>query len=309
MSKEHKLELKGMTCGACETLIERTVTQNGSEIVDIDATNGRVIIRCSDEQLPEIKQKLAEKGFPEKEARDYNRGQFKRVVEYLKNILAGKPQTIVESRLSEYAIGSGALMLILSIIMFIIYPTSLQLVRPYLPLFILLGGGVLMTLTSYYHIRCYWRNLTCANGMMVGMTLGMMSGFLAGALAGATNGMFIGSVVGMALGIAPGLALGRHSGIMGAMEGIMAGIMAGTMGAMLSVMMITDNLILFLYILFGLCAVMVGSLSYMMHREAGETPANEFKVKFTEFFLVAVIVASLMVLIMMYGPKNGLIYA
>lgn len=307
--REYTLELKGMTCGSCEKLIERIITQNESEIVEIDASSGKVTVRCKEDRINGIKQKLADKGFPEKQADDRQRGQINRVVEYVKSIIAGKPHTIVESRLAEYVIGSGALMLIASVVMFAIYPNSFQTVKPYLPLFIILVGSVLATMFSYHHIKCYWRNLSCTNGMMVGMTIGMMSGFLSGALVGATNGMFIGSVVGMGLGIVPGLALGRHSGIMGAMEAIMAGIMAGTMGAMLSVMMITDNLILFLYILFGLCTIMLGSLSYMMYREAGVTPAKEFNIRFVDFFVVAVIVTVLMMWIMLYGPKNGLVYS
>ncbi|MFH1520321.1 MAG: cation transporter [Candidatus Micrarchaeota archaeon] len=303
---EYELKLKGMTCGSCETLVERAITQQGGELCEINASEGKVKLRCDENRLEEIKQKLAEKGFAEKN--DHQRGRPERVIEYISNIFQGKPQTAVESRLAEYVIGSGALMMILTAIFFIVYPASFQTVRPYMLLFVLLYGGVNMILFSYYHIKCYWKNMNCSNGMMVGMTVGMMSGFLAGALVGATNGMFLGSIIGMVFGIAPGLALGKHSGIMGAMEGIMAGIMAGTMGAMLSVMMINDNMILFLYILFGLCAVMIGGLSYMMHREAGETPIKEFKVKFATFFLVALAVTILMAVIMMYGPKNGLIY-
>lgn len=306
--KEYELKLKGMSCGSCETLIERTITQNEGELSEIDANQGKVKLRCSESKIEEIKQKLAEKGFMEKKSEDHERGKTERIFGYLSSIIQGKPQTAVESRLAEYVIGSSAVMMILAAIIFVMYPASLQSIRPYMPLLVLLYGGVVMVLFSYYHIKCYWRNMTCTNGMMIGMTVGMMSGFLAGALAGATNGMFIGSVIGMGLGIAPGLALGRHCGIMGAMEGMMAGIMAGTMGAMLSVMMLNDNLILFLYLLFGLCAVMIGSLSYMMHREAGETPVKEFKVKFINFFLVALIVTIFMLMIMMYGPKNGLVY-
>ncbi|MFH2105844.1 MAG: heavy-metal-associated domain-containing protein [Candidatus Micrarchaeota archaeon] len=311
MIKEHKMELKGMTCGACETLITRVITQNEGQVANIDIKNGQVTLFCEDDKLGLIKQNLSEKGFHEKNQEfmeEEQRGDHRRVVKYLLNILGKKPQAEVESTLLEYVIGSASAILILGFAAYLAFPAFINFALQYLPLLVLLFTGVLMLLFSYYHIRCYRKSLSCANGMMVGMTIGMMSGFLAGAIVGATNGMFIGSVVGMALGILPGFALGRYCGIMGAMEGIMAGIMAGTMGAMLSVMMVNDNLILFLYLLFGLCAVMLGGLSYMMHREAGPAQLKEMNVKFSEFALLAVAVSLLVLEIMLYGPKNGIIY-
>jgi copper chaperone CopZ len=311
MIKQQTIELKGMTCGACETLITRVITQSGGQVSNIDLRSGQVTFFCEDDRLSERKQKLAEKGFHEKakDGVEEQRGDHKRVIRYVLDILGKKPQAEVESTLLEYVIGSAALMLLFAFAAYIFLPSSFSFLITYLPLLVLLVFGVLMIMFSYYHVRCYRKNLTCANGMMVGMTVGMMSGFLAGAIVGATNGMFIGSVVGMALGILPGFLLGRYCGVMGAMEGIMAGIMAGTMGAMLSVMMINDNLILFLYMLFGLCAIMIGGLSYMMHREAGPASRDELNVKFAEFALMAFALSLLIIEIMAYAPRNGITFS
>ncbi len=305
--KEFTFELRGLSCGSCESLIKRIAEQEGAEIPSINAMSGKITVRCEEEKLETLKQKFAEKGFHEKTP-DERRGDPKRVVDYTKSILAGKSNTKVETTLTAYAIGSISMIVLIGILIFIFAPNFISLALSILPLLILLILGVVLMLFSYYHILCYRSNLSCANGMMVGMTVGMMSGFLAGALVGATNGMFIGSVVGMFFGIVQGFALGRFCGIMGAMEGIMAGIMAGTMGAMLSVMMISDHLILFLYILFILCTIMVGALSYMMHREVGPTPIKELQVGFFEFAITSVFFTILVLLIMLYGPKSGIIY-
>ncbi len=307
--KEYKLELSGMSCGSCESLVKRVASQNGAEVSSIDAMNGKVTVWCEEDRLATLKTQFAEKGFREKSSEEGSRGDPQRVINYTKSVIAGHEATNVETTLVGYAIGSASILLFLGILMNLLASHIMRSVLALLPLAVLVVFGVLMMLFSYHHINCYRKNLSCANGMMVGMTVGMMSGFLAGALVGATNGMFIGSLLGMAFGIGQGFVMGKPAGIMGAMEGIMAGIMAGTMGAMLSVMMINDNLILFLYILFGLCALMVGSLSYMMHREVGPTPANGLKTNFSDFASTAVLLTVVMLFIMIYGPKNGIVFS
>src|SRR3989338_235507 len=102
-----------------------------------------------------------------------------------------------------------------------------------------------------WHIKSYRHTFSCSMGMMAGMTIGMMSGFLLGAIIGATNGMFMGSVYGMFTGMFIGAWITRCCGIMSVMEGLMAGLMGGIMGAMTTVMMLNDNLVLFMTLLFG----------------------------------------------------------
>lgn len=306
--KQYALELAGMSCGSCEILIKRVAEQNGAEITFLDPTNGKVVFWCEEDKFSLLKSKFAEKGFVEKNSPSLMRGNPKRILEYAKLVATGHEKTKVEFRLVTYAVGSAIILPTFSILLSLIFPTILNISIAILPLAPLVILGVLLMLFSYYHINCYNKNLSCTNGMMVGMTIGMMSGFLSGALIGATNGMFVGSIVGMAFGIGQGFLMGKPAGIMGAMEGMMAGIMAGTMGAMTSVMMINDHLLVFLYILFSLCAIMAITLSYMMYREAGPTPIKELRTGFSDFAIKTTLLSALLFFIMLYGPKNGIIF-
>ena len=260
--------------------------------------------------MPTIKQQLSEKGFNEKNDKedDVPRGHPVRVKKYISLILAGEKQVEVESKLVNYALGSTVILILLISIAYISIFNSVNNIQGYIPLLLLTIIGSVMTVVSSYHMSCYRKGLSCTNGMMIGMTMGMISGFMVGALLGATNGIFIGSIAGMVVGIGLGANLGRHCGTMGAMEGTMAGLMAGTMGAMLSVMMVNDNLIIFLYLLFAVCIFVLGGLSYMMYRESGAAPKEDFNLNFKNFVLACVFFAILIIAIMIYGPKNGLVY-
>ena len=102
---------------------------------------------------------------------------------------------------------------------------------------------------------------------------------------------------------------GKCCGIMGFMEGLMAGVMGGTMGAMLSVMMLNDNLLLFLYLFFGSCVLIQAGLSYMMYKEEGETRKGaEKELSFMPFFGITVMLTALLMWIMLYGPKATIVW-
>jgi len=239
---------------------------------------------------------------------DRTRGDPKNALRYVKAILAGEQHVQVEARLFNYAIATAAVLVVAGALVYSALLPATPDTAAYLPLFLLTIISAVAIVFSYTHIMHYGKSLSCANGMMVGMIMGMLSGFMAGALLGATNGMFIGSVGGMAVGIVLGGNLGRIVGVMGALEGIMAGLMSGIMGAMTSVMMLNDNLVAFLYISSGLCVFMLGGLSYMMHREAGDAPIQERSVRFREFLLAGIILSLALVGIMLYGPKGPVVY-
>jgi len=231
-----------------------------------------------------------------------SRGDPKRVADYIKAVIIGDPLAKVESVLFRYSLGTIMAFIVL---LTLVYAAGFSLPGPpaYLP-FILIGfASSVIVCASYMHVESYKQKMCCVNGMMVGMTSGMACGFLAGALIGATNGMFIGSAAGSLAGIVVGSMAGRFSGVMGAMEGIMAGLMSGTMGAMLSVMMINDNLMAFIVLLFGVCFIILASLSYMMHREAGPTPRND-GLGFLGFFALCAVFGILAALLMLFGPKG-----
>lgn len=99
----------------------------------------------------------------------------------------------------------------------------------------------------------------------------------------------------MAAGMGLGTAVGRWSGIM-----------SGTMGAMVSVMMVNDNLVPFLYVLAGACIASLGGLSYLLRKEAGKAP--EPLGGFAGFLLPAALLSIAMVAVMLYGPKGPATY-
>ena len=244
--KEYKLELTGMTCDSCSKLIKRVAEQNNAVVTALDFQKQCVTLSCEEEKLATIKQQLVEKGYPEKGSGGNVRGDPRRVKRYISAILAGESQLSVETKLFNYAIGSTAALIFFGGVGYATILKSLPNAVAYIPLLILTIIGAVAAVYSYQHLNCYRKTISCMNGMMIGMTMGMITGFMVGALIGATNGIFIGSTAGIIVGMALGGDIGRCCGIMGAMEGIMAGLMAGIMGAMTSIMMLRDNLILFL---------------------------------------------------------------
>ena len=153
-------------------------------------------------------------------------------------------------------------------------------------------------------IRAY-KQMACMSGMMVGMTIGMMAGFLAGYFVGATNGMFIGGIFGMTVGIILGIWNGSCCGVMGFMEGIMAGFMGGWMGSMTAVMLINDNLKLASVIIFGVCAVILVSLNYMVYLETKESERQRREDHFITI-MISFILTLITSWIVVYGPRSPL---
>ncbi|VVB66340.1 Uncharacterised protein [Candidatus Gugararchaeum adminiculabundum] len=310
---EIRLELNGMSCSSCEKLIQRVAEQNGAIAKEVDAKNGFAVFEIDESKVDSLKTQLAEKGFREKGSGpecECERGGTEVVGKYVSDIISGKPEVEVEARLVNYALNSFLALLIIGAGWYFFAMKGLNgnIFTGYAPLILLAIAGSVMTVFSYYHMGCYRKGMSCANGMMVGMTLGMIPGYLAGSLLGITNGMFVGSVVGMAVGIGLGTELGRSCGIMGAMEGMMAGLMAGIMGAMTSIMMFNDHLVPFLYILFAVCGALLAGLSYMMFREAGAAEKARFKIGLAEFFLASLVLSIFLVGMMLYGPKGPVFY-
>lgn len=162
---------------------------------------------------------------------------------------------------------------------------------------------------AIWHVTAYLKNhITCMTGMMIGMTIGMQTGMLIGAVVGATNGFFMGSMVGMLLGCAVGWLTGRCCGVMGTMEGLMAGVMGGTMGPMISVMMFSDNLLIFMPFYVAINVIILGGLSVMMYEEVAEGKQHvKTPIEFAKVISVAVITCCILLAIMIYGPKSALV--
>ncbi len=301
------LALDGMRCTSCEKLIMRAAESQQVQVTHINIPDGLLTFSCNEEKLEAFKAALREKGFTEKTADARNgeleRGSYARVYSFALNIIGGRKEFAYEAALFNTSLLA---LLMLSIGIGALFFLNI-VPRPYLPLALLsVVGSVALTYT-YTHATSYRGAMSCMNGMMSGMTLGMIGGFLAGLLIGATNGMFIGSIAGMLVGIKLGLGSGRLCGVMGAMEGIMGGFMAGIMGAMTSVMMLNDNMLLFIYISFGIGVVILGGLSYMFYREGGVV-AQPRTVRTDVFVMAALQLALFLILVMLYAPKGPLTF-
>lgn len=299
--KDITLDLNGMTCNSCEKLVTIIAEKQGGRVKSINLKTGKVELSIDETQVPSLKQNLAQKGFSEKNS-EVERGNTNRFLAYFSSILANEPHVSNESELFNNSIASLAGLFILfgSLVYFGIFSFA----SVYTPIIFLVLLSSVLILFSYSHLLCYAKNLSCMNGMMAGMTIGMISGFLVGLLIGATNGMFIGSVVGILIGSFLGVNIGKCCGIMGALEGIMAGIMAGVMGAMTSIMLLNDNLVPFLYIFFGLCAIVLAGLSYMMYREGGAIEKQ--KHTFSDFFIRSTIFSIILTVFILFGPRGPL---
>jgi len=163
--------------------------------------------------------------------------------------------------------------------------------------------------SAVWHIKHYRHTFNCSIGMMVGMTVGMVSGFTIGAIVGATNGMFVGSVTGIIVGMGIGAWCTRTCGIMSVLEGLMAGLMAGLMGAMTTVMLINDNIALFMPILIGSCLLITGGMSYMIYKERKDdrkSIASPDGYDMINYIAVMFIVAVVITFIMVLGPKSAI---
>jgi copper chaperone CopZ len=310
---EAELTLYGMHCDSCGKIIERTVQKfDGACIRKFDTVNNRIVIACSSgELLGEIRGALLKKGYqtllPGEEAHEgFEAGSLRRGLDFIKSVYTGENGFETENLLVKYSI--DALLLVLAVqalLSMFVFSRIPGFLAAYWSVTILTAVSVVALLFAYCHAYAFRKSISCMCGMMTGMTFGMAGGFLIGAFAGATNGMFVGSLVGMAIGIGFGYFTGRYCGVMGIMEGIMGGLMAGTMGAMLSVMMVFDHLVPFLFILTGIEAVILVAFSYMLYKEHGNMTPEMVKFDGNSFIVLALAIDLALTVVFIYGPKAG----
>lgn len=305
---ERIIYLNGMSCSSCEKLIMRVAEMHRIEILQVNISQGFIKFFCDDSKLDSFKQALAEKGFTERTSDQAQvciteRGSYSRFFSFIKNVLSGGEGFEYESKLLNTALLTTIVLFLISGIL--LYFRFIQ--GAYLPLIMLTVFGVVALAYGYSHAKSYKSSIPCMNGMMSGMTLGMIGGFLGGLLIAATNGMFIGSVAGIIIGVALGFGTGRLCGVMGALEGMMGGFMSGIMGAMTSVMLFNDNLLIFLYICFGIGILILAGLSYMFYRENSST--NQQRTVHADiFFMTAFYIYAFLIAVMLYAPKGPLTF-
>ena len=307
-----ELTLHGMHCDSCGKIIERTVTKyTGARIEEFDMINNRIILVSSSGQLETIREELLSKGYqtllPGEEAQEgFEAGSLRRGIDFLKSVYHGADGFETENQLVKFSSDAFFMILAAQAVLYILVFSRIPgFLNAYWSVTILTAISVVALLFAYFHATAFRKSTSCMCGMMTGMTFGMAGGFLIGAFAGATNGMFVGSMVGMVIGIGFGYYTGRACGVMGVMEGIMGGLMAGTMGAMISVMMVFDNLVPFLFILTGIEAVILLAFSYMLYKEYGNLTSEMVKVSGKDFILMAMAFDLALTVIFVYGPKAG----
>ncbi|MCF7871647.1 heavy metal translocating P-type ATPase [Candidatus Woesearchaeota archaeon] len=249
---------------------------------------------------------IKSKGF-RASTQSFERKTFKERIRHFKE---NPSNYIVESKIIPYTIG---IFLIISILEVLAYFVFLKNIPDF---FVNYGWWILYLNISIatigvaiWHVVAYLKNkITCMTGMMIGMTIGMQTGMMIGAVIGATNGFFAGAMVGMLLGCLVGWLTGKCCGVMGTMEGMMAGLMGGTMGPMISIMMFSDNLLIFMPFYIIINVIILGGLSIMMYEEVAEGKKHEKKpADFMTLSSIAIIATFILLAIMIYGPKSPLV--
>ena len=313
MANEHILKVHGMHCESCERIISRTVEKHeGAKAISFDLRANTMKIECADAQLPKIKEELLSKGYqlllPGEEAKQgYEAGSFSRIFSFLSSLLTGSNGFAHENAMLFYsALTLVAILMLQSFLYIFAFRNIPNFLNIYGTLLFLAAISIVAVMFSFFHVRAFKERTSCMVGMMMGMSIGMMGGFLIGAFAGATSGMFVGSLAGMAFGMFLGFEAGRCCGVMGGMEGLMGGLMAGTMGAMLSVMMLSDHLMLFLFILTGIAITILAGLSYLAYKEFGNL--QKMPISALQFAAYCIAIDLLVSAILVFAPKSGLVW-
>jgi hypothetical protein len=224
---------------------------------------------------------------------------------FFKGLLSEDKEYFLEIKLIEFSFISliSLAFIIGSFILLVQNPSLIGNRMPFLGYIAI--SSVLITL-SLAHVNAHRNVFTCMEGMMVGMTIGMISGLVYGFIIGATNGMFIGSVYGLAIGMLVGAWAGKCCGIMGVMEGLMAGLMGGIMGAMTSVMLISDNLLLFTPLFLFSCFLILLGLIFMVHQAASKRDKPNI-MPFSQFISLVLLFFILTIFLAFFGPRGGIV--
>lgn len=296
-----RIPVQNVSCDSCEKVITRVVSRfAGAKFVSISPDQRTLELECGQNDVGQIKTELSRYGYLDEGLG----GQP--FLQIARKIFAGYDGFRAENVfLTRLIMIFGVLFALVALFQFFVF-SSIEGSEKLWPVLALVPLGVAVNIGSLWHTRMLGANFMCNTGMMIGMTIGMMAGFMIGAVLGATNGMFVGSVVGMLTGMVLGSWGGKSVGIMGVMEGMMAGLMAGLMGAMVSVMMVTDNLVPFLYILFASCTLIIVGLSYMIYKEAGPIMEEENVPSVFSLLFFGLVVTVFVVGLAVFGPKSAI---
>ena len=303
MTHTIQIPIRNVSCEACTVVIGRMLDKFPRAKVENISPDARTLtLTCEEKDTHVIKEKLREYNYLNEDKNTREHVWF-----VLERIIGNKKGFEGEHRILRQTLGMAAVLFAVlgGLYVTIIPPTPYA--EKALPILALIPVGIALNAGALAHIKQVRSHFTCANGMMAGMIVGMISGFLAGAVVGATNGMFVGSLAGMFAGMGVSAWALRTNGIMSVLEGLMAGLMSGTMGAMLSVMMLLDHLVEFLYILFGVGALILAGMSYFMIKEVGPIQ-NEKRIPFTHLAGWGILVLLAIIAIIFWGPKSSFVW-
>lgn len=296
------LSVQNVSCESCGKVISRLISRfKEAKFESISSDANTLTLTCRENDVDAIKEVL----------REYNYlagSSVSQIRHVAKGVLSGKNSFLAENVfLTRLFLVFGALFVLTALFQFFVF-NKLSVGINLWPVLALVPFGIVLNMASLWHARLLGENFLCNTGMMIGMTIGMMSGFMLGVLLGATNGMFVGSVTAMLIGMGAGAWAGRSVGIMGIMEGMMAGLMGGLMGPMLSVMLVADNLVLFLYLFFAACTIIIAGLSYMIYKEAGPILDEASVPSFLTLLFAGLIVLVFVVALAVFGPKSAIAF-
>jgi copper chaperone CopZ len=289
-------------CESCVKLIRKSLDNNG--VSNYEINNERILLK--DDTNSEFVTNLVKSLGYRASTSPFERMTFKERIRHFKE---NKNLYQIELLGLKYGLTVSIVLLFLVTLFYFIIFRHIEdfLVNYGWWIFYLLITVVSVGIATW-HYTAYRTKITCMMGMMIGMTFGMQTGMMLGAVVGATNGFFWGSMVGMLTGTFIGIQTGKCCGIMGILEGAMAGLMGGTMGPMISVMMFSDNLLFFMPFYMLINVLILLGFSYMLYEEAIEgkkftvAPLDQFT-----FISLSIIVTTLIVILMVYGPSSALI--
>lgn len=170
-----------------------------------------------------------------------------------------------------------------------------------------LDVSVVALVSTLSYLRSYvYANAGHAVGMLIGMTIGMQIGTMVGGVLGATNGFFVGSMVGMGLGAFYGVLTAWCCGSMAVLHGLMGGVMGGPMGAMVVVMMMPDNVLIFMPFFTGINVLILICFTYIFYRECvvqGRCPARK-PLGLPALLLTTVVTTTGLAALVLFGPRG-----
>lgn len=170
-----------------------------------------------------------------------------------------------------------------------------------------LDVSVVALISTLSYLRSYvYANAGHAVGMLIGMTIGMQVGTMVGGVLGATNGFFVGSMVGMVLGAFYGVLTAWCCGSIAVLHGLMGAVMGGPMGAMVVVMMLPDNVLIFMPFFTGINVLILMCFTYIFYRECvveGRCPTRK-PLGLPALLLATVMTTTGLSALVLFGPRG-----